>query len=113
MSVSIEEFIDNRKRIYGEAELFRAVEELKNNEIVFEGQFTFLTSEVFKDKFLYAIRELFFEYGYERPEDILNHRIMAGYNGCMGCLMVYGNILNGYKEIEKAVIRHFSNKSTF
>ncbi|AJI53261.1 hypothetical protein [Francisella philomiragia] len=91
-----------------DAEVFKeAVEELEQNEILFEGQFPFLDDSSMRDRNLNAQKEIFKKFGYCNPNDIHNLSFEVSEEGWMHCFCVFGNHFEKIEDVRNAVIKYF------
>lgn len=94
-----------------DCEIFKeAVEELEQNEILFEGQFPFLDDSTMRIRNLDAQREIFRRFGYSNTENIESFSFEVGKEGWMHCFCVFGNRFEEIKDVRNVVIKYFKNK---
>ncbi|MBK2110786.1 hypothetical protein IB685_01145 [Francisella tularensis subsp. novicida FSC159] len=85
----------------------QAVEALEHNEILFEGQFSFLDGFTMKERNLDAQREIFRRFGYSNSDDIQSLFFEVGEEGWKLCFCVFGNRFEEIKDVRDAVIEYF------
>lgn len=82
---------------------FDAVDELSNNDILFEGQFPFLDAAVMKDRNLQILKDIFKKFGYDDAEHLKNISAKVEGGGWMFCLYKPGGRFDTIANVEKAI----------
>ena len=91
-------------------EVFKdAVEELIENEILFEGQFPFLSDASMRDRNFEVQKEIFRRYGYPDVENIVGFSFEVKNEGWMHCFCVFGGLFEKIKDVKKAFFKYFTH----
>lgn len=103
-------FLNHIKENFGEAVIFDAVEELTNQEIVFEDQFPFLNDATMRKRNFEVQMSLFERYGYEGPGETHVRMVDVPGRGWMNCFYRLGGRFSTMEDVKSEVLRHFTNQ---
>ena len=104
-----DKFIEQIKYEFGEDVFKKAVLEFEQSDILFEGQFPFLTDASMRDKNFSTLRTILEKYGFFKYKDVHGLAFEIPPEGWMHYIAVFGGHFNAIDEIKRVTIDYFSN----
>jgi hypothetical protein len=109
--LNFEEFLHSIKENYGEQVILDAVQSLKDDEILFEGQYPFLNDLTMRGRNFKVLMKTLKAYGYNDTEEVISIAEKVPGEGWMHCFCIFGNRFESLREINQEIIRYYSNRN--